>query len=78
MSHTSRYGNVDYSRWAKGSFLAGVALLLLGAGAEFALREIQLEVPTWVHTVLVDVEILGVLVALVLPIFFVIVLPLTE
>ena len=78
MSHTGRYGNVDYSRWAKGSFLAGAALLVLGAAAEFVLRTAQLTVPKWVHALLVDVEIVGVLVALLLPIVFGIVLPLTE
>lgn len=78
MSHTSRYGNVDYSKWAKTSFLMGAALLLLGAAGEFALRTAQLTAPEWVHTLLVDVEIFGVLVALLLPIAFGIVLPLTE
>ncbi|MCQ4333612.1 hypothetical protein KM295_09010 [Natronomonas sp. F2-12] len=78
MSHRSRYGTVDYSKCAKVSFVSGVALLLLGAAGEFVLVEIQWNVPGWVHTLLVDVEIVGVLVALVLPIVFAIVLPLTE
>ena len=78
MSHMGRYGTIDYSRWAKASFLSGVALLLLGAAGEFALVETGRSVPEWVHTLLVDVEMLGVLVALVLPIVFAIVLPLTE
>jgi uncharacterized membrane protein YvlD (DUF360 family) len=78
MSHSSRYGAADYSTWAKTSFLTGVALLLFGAAGEFALVETQRDVPGWVHTLLVDAEILGVLVASVLPIVFVIVLPLTE
>lgn len=78
MSHMGRYGSIDYSRWAKGSFLAGVALLLIGAAGEFVIVETQQTVPGWIHSLLVDVEIIGVLIALVLPIVFAIVLPLTE
>ena len=78
MSHMGRYGAIDYSRWAKVSFLAGVALLLAGAAGEFVIVETQQTVPAWVHSLLVDVEIVGVLIALVLPIVFAIVLPLTE
>ncbi|WP_255479205.1 hypothetical protein [Natronomonas sp. LN261] len=78
MSHMGRYGNVDYARWAKASFISGAGLLLVGAAAEFVLVETQRDVPAWTHTLLVDAEILGVLIALVLPIVFGIVLPLTE
>jgi hypothetical protein len=60
------------------SFLAGVALLLAGAAGEFAIAETQQNVPGWVNSLLVDLEILGVLIALMLPIVFAIVLPLTE
>jgi len=78
MSHMSRYGSVDYARWAKASFISGVGLLLVGAAAESILVETQRAVPTWSHTLFVDAEILGVLIALILPIVFGIVLPLTE
>lgn len=78
MSHTGQYGNIDYSRWARNSFLFGVGLLLTGAAAEFVLVETRWNVPDWVHTLLVDLEAIGVLIALLLPIVFAIVLPLTE
>lgn len=56
MSHTGRYVSIDYSGWAKVSFLTGIALLLAGAAGEFAIAETQQLAPAWVHSLLVDAD----------------------
>lgn len=78
MAYTGRYGDIDYGRWAKGSILFGAALFLAGGLGEFTISVAAAEVPGWTHALLLDLEILGVLVALLLPLLFGIVLPLTE
>lgn len=78
MAHAGRSRNVDYARWAKGGFLLGFVLFALGTGGEYVLGLTQSEVPDWIHVVLIDVGLVGILLALLLPIIFGIVLPLTE
>lgn len=78
MSHSSGYRSIDYGRWAKRGFLFGIALFLIGTGGEYALDLTQREVPEWIHLLLIDFGFVGILVAILLPIFFGIVMPLTE
>lgn len=78
MSHHGKYGDLDYARWAKGGFLVGLALVLAGGGGELFLAATGTDVAGWVHTILVDVELLGILTAVAAPVTFGVVLPLTE
>ncbi|WP_254768690.1 hypothetical protein [Salinilacihabitans rarus] len=73
-----RYGNVDYPRLTKRSFLAGLILFAVGALGELAIFTAGLQVPAWEKTLLLNLEIFGVLVCLLSPFIFGIVLPLTE
>lgn len=67
--------NLDYPDLAKYSTLASFVLLLLGAaGTTFGAGGL----PGWELTVLLDLEILGVLGIVVCPFVFGIALPLTE
>ena len=73
-----RYGNIDYPTVTKRAFLAGVALFLVGLVGELVGHAYFAPLPAWEETVLVSAEGLGVLIALLAPIVFGIVLPLTE
>ncbi|MDQ2055359.1 MULTISPECIES: hypothetical protein [Halobellus] len=75
---TGRYGNLDYPTLTKRSFLLGIGLFAVGALGEFAIATTGAAVPAWEHTLLVDAEFLGVLLALLSPFVFGILLPLTE
>lgn len=75
---TGRYGDLDYPRLTKRSFLAGLILFAVGAVGEFAIFAAGLQIPAWEETLLLDLEILGVLICLLSPFVFGIVLPLTE
>ncbi|USZ69532.1 hypothetical protein NGM10_07310 [Halorussus salilacus] len=73
-----RYGDVNYAFWTKYGFAASVAMLALGAGAEFTATAMNVSLPAWEHTLFVDMEILGILGMLLFPFVFGIALPLTE
>lgn len=73
-----RYGNIDYPTVTKRAFLLGVALFLVGAVGELVGHAVFGTLPGWEETLLLNAEILGVLVALLAPVVFGIVLPLTE
>jgi hypothetical protein len=73
-----RYGDVDYAWWAKNGFLASVAILAVGAGAELAAAVMHLSLPAWEHAVFVDMEIFGTLGMLLCPLVFGVIMPLTE
>jgi hypothetical protein len=74
----SRYDTVDYSRYAKFGFLAGVAMFLVGAAGSLVGNAVVGSLPAWEATLLYDLEILGILTALFCPLVFGVVLPLTE
>ena len=78
MPQTGRYGNVDYARWAKGGFLFGLAMFVVGTGGEYLLVQLHRDIPEVVHVVLIDLGLVGILFAVLLPIIFGVVMPLTE
>ena len=73
-----RYGSIDYSRYAKLTFLAGVAAFTVGAVGSVLGHGPLGTVPAWEETLLFDLEIVGILTALLGPLVFGVVLPLTE
>lgn len=73
-----RYGTIDYPRYAKGGFLLGVALFAIGAIGSLAGASFLGTLPGWESTLFFDMEVLGILAALLSPLVFGVVLPLTE
>lgn len=73
-----RYGNIDYPTVTKRAFLVGVSLFLLGVVGEIVGNAFFAPLPAWEQTLFVGAEGLGVLIALLAPIVFGVVLPLTE
>ena len=73
-----RYGELDYQRWAKTGFLLSLAVFAVGAGSEMAAAAMHLSLPAWENALFVNMEILGTLGALLFPLVFGVVLPLTE
>ena len=77
MDMQGRYGDVDYSRLTKLSFLFGVGLFVASELGELGIQQAGMSVPTWEHRLLV-MALVGILIALSSPFVFGIVLPLTE
>jgi len=73
-----RYGNLDYPTLTKRSFLFGVGLFLVGVLGEFAIAATGASVSGWGQALLVDAEAIGIIIALLSPLIFGIILPLTE
>lgn len=73
-----RYGDLDYARLTKLSFLLGVGMLVGAELGEFGLRTAGVPVPPWEHTVFLLMGGAGIVVALLTPFIFGILLPLTE
>ncbi|MEF8851622.1 MAG: hypothetical protein V5A44_03730 [Haloarculaceae archaeon] len=73
---TSR--QIDYAFYAKAGFLLGLALFVVGTGGELVGTVLFGSLPVWEETLLVDLEILGILAGLCAPLGFGVVLPLTE
>jgi hypothetical protein len=73
-----RYGDLDYSRLTKLSFLLGLGMFVVGELGEFGIEKAGMSVPAWEHSLLMTMAAIGVLVALLSPFVFGIVLPLTE
>lgn len=69
---------MDHAKRAKQGFLVGVGLFVLGGIGEIADHALFHGLPGWGQTLLFDAEVAGVLVALLAPLVFGIVLPLTE
>ena len=74
----SRYGDLNYQWWTKTGFVLSLALFTVGAGAELTAAAMHLSLPAWEDALFTDLEILGTLGALLVPLVFGIVLPLTE
>ena len=73
-----RYGDLDYAAYAKGGFLLGLALIVVGATGEWAISAHLVTVPPWEDALLFDLEVLGVALFLLSPFVFGVLLPLTE
>ncbi|UPW02119.1 hypothetical protein M0R88_08485 [Halorussus gelatinilyticus] len=73
-----RYGNPNYQWLAKTGFLLSLALFAVGAGGELTASAMHLTLPAWEDALFVDLEIIGTLGALLSPLVFGVVLPLTE
>ncbi len=74
----ARTKSIDYPTWTKRSFLFGLGLFLTGLLADLLVSTYFGPVPAWEHTLFVDLEFLGIFVALLAPIVFGIVMPLIE
>ncbi|NEU58830.1 hypothetical protein [Halorussus sp. MSC15.2] len=73
-----RYGDLNYQRLTKAGFLLSITLFAVGAGAELAAAAMHVTLPAWENALFVDMEILGTLGALLSPLVFGVILPLTE
>ena len=73
-----RYGDLNYSKLTRRGFVLGVVLLAVGLLGETLGPAVVGTLPAWGHTLLIDLEALGILVGLFAPIVFGVVLPLTE
>lgn len=69
---------MDYPRLAKGGFLLGVALFVAGTLGELIGHVVLGSLPAWEATLFFDMEVVGVLLALVSPFLFGILMPLLE
>lgn len=74
----SQNWTANYALLAKRGFLLGVGLFLLGIIGEAGGHAVLGTFPAWGDTLLVDIEILGILVGLFSPLVFGVILPLTE
>jgi len=75
MSHT---GTTDYAAVTKRATALGFGLFALGAGIELLTHAAGIPLPAWEHTLLADMELLGILVFAISPFLFGIALPLIE
>ena len=74
----ARYGDLDYPKLTKRGFLLGLAMLFVGAAGEAFLPALVGPLPPWEDTLLLDLEMLGLVVAFLSPVVFGFALPLTE
>ena len=74
----NRYQQPSYGQLAKGGFLLGVLLFLVGAGGEWIIHANNLMLPAWEEALFFDMEVVGVLCFLLSPFVFGIFLPLLE
>jgi hypothetical protein len=73
-----RYGDLDYPKLTKRGFFLGLTMLLVGAAGEAFLPALVGPLPPWEDALLLDLEMLGLVVAFLSPVVFGFVLPLTE
>ncbi|MES3518077.1 MAG: hypothetical protein PPP58_10475 [Natronomonas sp.] len=78
MSHSRSTGGLDYAKVAKSGFVLGAALFLFSAVAEILGHALYSSVPETVDQLLFATGILGIVIALFVPIIFGAVLPLIE
>lgn len=72
------HGKFDYPTLTKRSFAVGVALFALGVAGELLGHAVFGSLPAWEETLFLNMEALGIVVALFAPLLFGIILPLTE
>jgi hydrogenase/urease accessory protein HupE len=75
MAHNA---SMNHEKLAKGGFLLGAALFAVGALGEILAHYLHAELPGWEQTLLFDMVVFGALIALLAPLLFGVVLPLTE
>ena len=73
-----RYGSLVYPKLTRRGFLLGLTMLFVGAAGEAFLPALVGPLPAWEHALLLDLEILGLVVAFFSPVVFGFALPLTE
>lgn len=73
-----RYGDLNYQRLTKVGFLASIGLFAIGAGGELSAAAMHVSLPAWEDALFTNLEILGTPGALLVPLVFGVVLPLTE
>lgn len=71
-------GNLDYQRYAKGGFLLGLALFVVGVLGRMVGSAFLGPLPSWEQTLLFDMEVVGLLLGFFAPLVFGIALPLVE
>lgn len=71
-------GNFDHGVVAKGGFVLGAALFVVGVAGEYLGNTLFEPLPAGVDGVLLGMTGIGILVALLVPVVFGIVLPLVE
>jgi hydrogenase/urease accessory protein HupE len=69
---------MNHAKRAKQGFLLGLGLFAIGAFGEILGHSLYTELPGWEQTLLFDTLVLGILIALLAPLIFGVVLPLTE
>lgn len=73
-----RYGDLDYARLAKGGFLLGLSLLVIGATGEIFGHAYFDPLPAWEEALFFDLEVAGLVIGVLSPFVFGIFMPLTE
>lgn len=72
------YSTAEYAKMAKGGFLLGVGLFLLGALGGLLAPMVTDPVPAWEQTLFLYAEVAGTVVGFFSPLLFGVVLPLTR
>ena len=70
--------SMDHAKRAKQGFLLGLGLFAFGVLGEIVGRAVFGDLPGWEQALFFDAEVLGVLIALLVPLVVGVVLPLTE
>lgn len=73
-----RYDSIDYSTYAKGGFLLGLAAFAIAVLGELVIHLGDVQVAAWTGTLLLDAGLAGIVVMLLAPMIFGVVMPLTE
>ena len=76
--HMNHYRQPSFGQLAKGGFLLGVMMFLVGTGGEWMIHAHVLALPAWEEALFFDMEVLGVLFFLLSPFVFGILFPLIE
>lgn len=74
----ARYATRNYAWLTKAAFLIGLGMFVIGVLGEWTIHSQLAGIPPWEDTFFFDVEVLGIIVALLSPFVFGIFLPLTE
>jgi hydrogenase/urease accessory protein HupE len=69
---------VNHEKLAKGGFLLGIALFAVGTVGALVGHSLYTDLPGWEQTRLFDMVVFGALIALLAPLLFGVVIPLTE